>query len=109
MSAESPSAQLTDPKIVHPPKLLDRVQAAIGTRHYSRSTEQTCVGWIRRFVLSRGKRHPREMATHGIGAFLTHLALDGKVSGSTQNQVLNALIHLYKQVLERDVAMCTRR
>jgi site-specific recombinase XerD len=88
-----------------PPKLLDRVRIAIRTRHYSRSTEQTYVSWIRRFILFHGKRHPIEMGKEEVGQFLSHLAVDGRVAASTQNQALNALVFLYKQVLERDVGL----
>lgn len=86
-----------------PPKLLDQVRAEIRLRHFSYRTEQSYVHWIRRFILHHGKRHPREMGASEIGAFLTHLAVDRKVSASTQNQALNALIFLYRHVLKTEV------
>ncbi len=59
-----------------PPRLLDRVRYALRTRHYSHRTEQTYVGWIRRFILFQDKRHPRDMGSHEVVAFLTHLAVE---------------------------------
>lgn len=70
-------------------------------RHYSIRTEQAYLDWPRRFILFHGKRHPREMGADGVRAFLTHLAVDGNVAPSTQNQPLNALVFLYRHVLEQ--------
>ncbi len=86
-----------------PPRLLDRVRAAIQVRHFSRRTEEAYVGWIRRFVLFHGKRHPSEMGEAEITAFLSHLATARRVSASTQNQALSALLFLYQQVLGREL------
>ena len=84
----------------HPPKkLLDQVRDAIRLKHYSIRTEETYVDWIRHFILFHGKRHPRQMGTPEIEAFLTHLAVDRKVAASTQNQALSALLFLYRDVL----------
>ena len=58
------------------PKLLDRVRQAIRTRHYSYRTEEAYVGWIRRFILFHGKRHPAEMGKQEIERFLTSLAVE---------------------------------
>ncbi len=85
------------------PRLLDRVAAAIRLRHYSRRTEKAYTGWIRRFILFHGKRHPAEMAEAEITRFLNHLAVAGKVSASTQNQALSALLFLYRDVLGREL------
>lgn len=95
---------VADPQQRPPPKLLDRVREAIRTRHYSGRTEKAYVGWIRRYVLFHNKRHPADMGEVEIGKFLSSLALDGKVSASTQNQALSAVLFLYRQVLHRDVA-----
>jgi integron integrase len=81
--------------------LLEQVRAAIRVRHYSIRTEETYVHWIRRFILFHGKRHPREMGEAEVGAFLSHLAVEKRVSASTQNQALNAVAFLYKAVLDR--------
>ena len=72
------------------PKLLDQVRHAIRVRHMARSTEKTYVDWVRRFILFHKKRHPREMGKSEVSKFLTHLAVDGNVSSSTQNQALAA-------------------
>ena len=85
------------------PRLLDRVRDAIRVRHYSRRTEKAYVGWVRRFVLYHGKRHPREMGKAEVSVFLTHLATQQRVSASTQNQALSALLFLYAQVLGTDI------
>lgn len=87
--------------VIHgrPPKLLDQVRQQICVRHYSRRTEQAYVGWIRRFILANGKRHPIEMGGDEVAAFLSALATEGNVAASTQNQALAALLFLYREVL----------
>lgn len=87
-----------------PPRLLDQVRAAIRLRHYSRRTEEAYVGWIRRYIVFHRKRHPREMRSPEVAAFLSHLAERGGVAASTQNQALCALLFLYRQVLDRPLA-----
>ena len=82
-----------------PPKLLDRVRERIRFKHYSIRTEDSYVQWIRRFILFHGKRHPSEMGAVEVEAFLTHLAVEGNVAASTQNQARSALLFLYKEVL----------
>jgi integron integrase len=82
------------------PKLLDQVRAAIRVRHYSLRTEDTYVHWIKRFILFHGKRHPREMGATEIGQFLSALAVDHQVSAATQDQALNAVLFLYRHVLD---------
>jgi len=86
------------------PRLLDRVRAAIRLRHYSPRTEKAYVGWTRRFVLFHGRRHPDSMAADEVTRFLSHLAVEGKVSASTQNQALSALLFLYRNVLGRELS-----
>jgi hypothetical protein len=86
-----------------PPRLLDRVRAALRTRHYSIRTEKAYVGWVRRYVLFHGKRHPDKLGEAEIGAYLSSLANLSKVSASTQNQALAALLFLYQEVLGRKV------
>lgn len=68
-------------------------------RHYSLRTEGIYLAWIRRFILFSGKRHPRAMGGAEVESFLSHLAVQGKVAASTQNQALAALLFLYRQVL----------
>ncbi len=82
-----------------PPRLLGMVRKQIRLRHYSLRTEQAYVGWVRRFVLANGKRHPRDMGAVEVEAFLSDLAIRGNVAAATQNQALSALLFLYKQVL----------
>jgi len=85
------------------PRLLDQVRGKIRLKHCSIRTEQAYVDWIKRFILHFGKRHPGEMGSREVGAFLTHLAVAGKVSASTQNQAKSALVFLYREVLEMDL------
>lgn len=66
-------------------------------------TEEAYVGWVRRFILANGKRHPRELGAREVEAFLTHLAVQGHVSASTQNQALSALLFLYREVLQQEL------
>jgi integron integrase len=73
------------------------------TRHYSKRTEQTYVHWIRRFIFFHGVRHPEKMAETEVNEFLTHLAVKEKVSASTQNQALCALLFLYRYVIKRSL------
>ena len=85
------------------PRLLDRVRDAIRGRHYSRRTAKAYVGWIKRYIFFHAKRHPAEMGAPEVARFLTSLAVDGRVAASTQNQALNALLFLYRVVLEIDL------
>ncbi len=80
-------------------RLLDAVRDRIRTRHFSPSTEDAYVGWIRRYIAFHRRRHPRDMGEREVGAFLTSLAVRGHVSASTQNQALAALQFLYNEVL----------
>jgi integrase len=81
-------------------KFLDHVREVIRTNHFSYSTEKTYVSWIYRFIIFHNKRHPEEMGGKEISEFLTYLAVDIKVSASTQNQALNALVFLYTKVIK---------
>ena len=81
------------------PKLLDRVRHAVRARHYSRRTEKAYVHWIKRYIFFHGKRHPAEMGAAEVTAFLTALAVRDRVAASTQNQALNALLFLYREIL----------
>jgi len=94
-----------DPQSPKPPRLLDRVADAATARHLSANTRKAYVRWIRRFILFHRKRHPQEMGVADVNAFLTHLAVAGRVSASTQNQALSALLFLYGTVLEQPLGM----
>ncbi|MEE9219267.1 MAG: integron integrase [Acidobacteriota bacterium] len=98
-----PALREAAPPCAPKPRLLDRVRRAIRVRHYSRRTEQSYVGWIRRFILYHRKRHPREMGRQEVEQFLSSLATRHKVSASTQNQALNALLFLYRVVLDTEL------
>jgi integron integrase len=82
------------------PRLLDRVRDKLRTLHYSYRTEQQYLFWIRRYILFHRKRHPMDLGGPEVEVFLTHLAVDRRVSASTQNQAMSAILFLYKQVLE---------
>lgn len=86
-----------------PPRLLEQVRDAIRLRHYSLRTEQAYLDWIKRFLLFHHERHPKDMGAAEVEQFLSHLAVEGKVAASTQNQALSALLFLYKQVLGIDL------
>ncbi len=81
------------------PKLLDQVRAKIRRLGMAIRTEEAYVGWIRRFILANGKRHPAVLGEHEVEAFLSNLAVHGRVAASTQNQALAAVLFLYREVL----------
>jgi len=81
-------------------RLLEQVRDKIRVKHYSIRTEEAYLHWIKRFILFHRKRHPKEMGAKEVEEFLSHLAVAGKVSSSTQNQAKSALLFLYKDVLE---------
>lgn len=85
------------------PRLMDELREALRSRHYSRRTEKAYCLWVRRYIHFHKLRHPAEMGGPEINAYLTYLAVRGRVSASTQNQALAALLFLYKRVLEREV------
>jgi integron integrase len=89
----------TTPPAPTPPKLLDQVRNKIRVKHYSIRTETQYLQWIKRFILFHGKRHPKDMGAAEVEAFLSHLAVEGNVSASTQNQALSALLFLYREIL----------
>jgi integrase len=84
---------------VRPVPLLDRVRERIRLKHYSIRTEQAYCDWIRRFIIFHGKRHPTDLGAADVEAFLTALAVRGRVAASTQNQAKSALLFLYREVL----------
>ena len=83
--------------------LLDRVRHHIRLKHYSIRTEEAYAQAVKRFILFHNKRHPREMGAEEIRQYLSHLANEGRVSASTQNQALAALLFLYREVLGTDL------
>lgn len=85
------------------PKLLEVMRDILRARHYSPRTEEAYCSWVRRFIRFHGLRHPADMGVEEINTFLTHLAVKKKVSDSTQNQALSALLFLYRYVLGVDI------
>ena len=93
-------SQVTQPT----PRLLDRMRDQLRLKHLALSTERNYLHWVERFLRFHREQagqwvHPEQLAAHGVEQFLTHLAVQGKVSASTQNQALAALLFLYQQVL----------
>ena len=86
-----------------PKKLLEQVSDVIRLKHYSYKTEKSYVNWIKRYIIFHNKRHPKEMNGKEIEEFLTHLAVEENVAASTQNQALNAILFLYKEVLKQEL------
>ena len=103
--SRQPGINSPSPSVAPKPKLLDQVKQAIRTRHYSPRTEETYVGWIKRFIFFHNKRHPAEMGEPEIARFLSGLATDRHVSASTQNQAFNALLFLYREVLQKKISL----
>jgi len=85
------------------PRLLEQVRQSLRVRHYSYRTEEQYLGWIRRYIIFHGKRHPVDMGSAEVEAFLTDLAVRGNVAAATQNQALAALLYLYRHVLQQDL------
>jgi integron integrase len=86
-----------------PKKLLEQVRDILRVKHYSYRTEVSYINWIRRYILFHNKRHPQEMGGAEVESFLTHLAVVERVSASTQNQALSAILFLYRYVLRQEL------
>jgi integron integrase len=85
-------------------KLMDQTRQVLRYHHYAYRTEQTYCDWIMRYIkFHGGKTHPAQMGKIQIDAFLSHLATHHKVSASTQRQALNAVIFLYRRVLDQPI------
>jgi len=94
---------LVMPSPPRPPGLIQRYREELQARHYARRTVESYEQWLRRFLRFHQLRHPREMGSDEVNAFLAHLAVELHVSASTQNQALSALLFLYRELLERDL------
>lgn len=92
------------PQVKPAPKLFPLIVERLRVKHYSKRTEEAYIQWIKRYILFHSKRHPREMGAAEVEAFLNHLAVEKKVSASTQNQAKSALFFLYDVVLEEALA-----
>lgn len=80
---------------------LEEVRQLMRVQHYAIRTEQSYIEWIKRFILFHDKRHPSGLGAAEVAAFLTHLSVDRNVAPATQGQALNALVFLYRKVLNR--------
>lgn len=83
------------------PRLLDLLADAIRVRNYSLRTEQAYSMWVRQYIRYHNLTHPLAMGEAEITQFLNHLSIDRGVSPNTQNQALNALKFLYRNVLHK--------
>lgn len=99
----SASHLLTSEKQVTNPKLLDQIRIHLRVNHYSRKTEEAYISWIKRYILFHNKRHPNEMGAEEIKKFISFLANEKHVSSSTQNQALNAILYLYKNIIKKEI------
>ncbi|QDP01420.1 integron integrase [Thalassotalea sp. PS06] len=84
---------------------LENIRHVLRTKHYSIQTEKTYLTWIRRFILFNQKRHPADMGEEEVSRFLSHLAVERKVTSSTQNLALCAIVFMYKHVLNRELVL----
>jgi len=81
-------------------KLLDQVREVLRYHDYAIRTDEAYVEWILKFIRFHGTRHPKEMGESEIEAFLSHLAINRHVAVSTQNQAINAILFLHREVLD---------
>ena len=85
-------------------KLMEQVRETLRYYHYAYRTEQTYCEWIRRFLAFYGmERHPSEMGAPEVERYLSHLAEKAGVAAATQRQALNAIVFLYRDVLDREL------
>ena len=95
--------QLWGTQSQHKPKLLDQMRAEMQRRKYSPKTVRVYLYWVRQYIYFHNKQHPKDLLPEDVSSFLTHLVTTRNVSGSTQGQALNAIVFLYKQVLQIDL------
>ena len=95
--------RLMIPREENKPKLLDQTRITLRAKHYSRKTEESYLSWIKRYIIFNNKTHPQIMGAEEIKAYLNYLAVERHVSSSTQNQALQGILYLYKNVLKKDV------
>ena len=94
MAQDAPDRSV-DPKS----KLLDHMRDIIRLKHLSYRTEEAYLSWVKRFIVFHDKRHPATMGAAEIQAYLTHLAVEQHLAGSTLNVALSAILFLYREVL----------
>ena len=90
-------------KINKQPSLLERVKTELRVNHYSKKTEEAYISWIKRYIFFNNKKHPKEMGAEEVKNYISYLATKQQVSSSTQNQALNAILYLYKNVLKKEI------
>jgi integron integrase len=83
----------------------EAMESEIRRRAYSIRTEQSSLQWVRRFIAANQRCDPRELGSVEVRAFLEHLAVHGRVTASTQNQALSALVFLYREVLKKPLEL----
>ena len=83
--------------------MLEQLRTVLRVKHYSYRTEKSYINWVRRFIYFHDKKHPQTMGTYEVRAYLNYLAQHENVSASTQNQALNALVFLYKHVIQQEL------
>jgi integron integrase len=85
------------------PKLLEQVKTHMRSLHYSKRTEESYINWIKRFIIYNNKVHPDNLGKDEIRKFLNHLAVERNVSASTQNQALQGILFLYKEIIHKNL------
>lgn len=86
-------------------RFLEEIRTIMRTKHYSIQTEKTYLCWIKRFILFNNKRHPKDLGEQELTNFLSHLAVKRRVSSSTQNLALCAIVFMYKHVFKRELTL----
>lgn len=84
-------------------KLLDKVKIDLRTKHYSRKTEESYISWIKQYIVFNKKTHPEKLGAEEIKSFLNYLATERRVSSSTQNQALQGVLYLYKNIINKEI------
>lgn len=84
-------------------KLLEQVRITLRTNHYSLKTEESYISWIKKFIVFNGKKHPTELGKEEIKQFINYLTVERHVSASTQNQALQSILYLYKNIFEKEI------
>jgi len=84
---------------------LESVRHVLRTKHYSIQTEKAYLTWIKRFILFNQKRHPCEMGEQEVSNFLSYLAVKRRVTSSTQNLALCAIVFMYRHIFERELTL----
>ncbi|MCZ7609844.1 MAG: integron integrase [Ignavibacterium sp.] len=91
------------PLVNNKPKLLDQIKTHLRSLHYSKRTEESYTNWIKRYIIFNNKTHPEKLGKDELRNYLNHLATDRNVSASTQNQALQAILFLYKEIIHKDL------